>query len=186
MRQRTKKQKRLLNDIINLILLIAAFGGWYYSQTLKGAIISFAIAIAIILLFSIWRSHVFNQRMKESGIEMIDQMTGVQFEEYVSVLFKNQGYSVQATPITGDYGADVILKKNKETIVVQAKRYKNNVGVKAVQEIIPAMKMYHATEAWVITNSYYTQQALTLAKRNKVRMINRDELIRMSVEMKRK
>lgn len=77
-------------------------------QTLKGAIISFSIAIAIILLFSIWQSHVYNQRMKESGIDMIDQMTGIQFEEYVSVLFKHQGYSVQIPPITGDYGADVI------------------------------------------------------------------------------
>lgn len=186
MRRRTKKQQRQVDDIIKLLLLIAAFGGWYYTKSLTGAIISFCVAIAIIVIFSLWRSYVFNQRIKVSGIDTIDQMTGVQFEEYISVLFKNQGYRVDATPITGDYGADAILKKDKKVIVVQAKRYKKNVGVRSVQEIIPAMKMYKATDAWVITNSYFTKQALTLAKQNNVRMIDRDELIEMSIQMKKK
>lgn len=44
--------------------------------------------------------------------------------------------------------------------------------------------MYNATVAWVITNSTYTKQALILAKKNHVRMIERDELIKMSLDMK--
>ena len=123
--------------------------------------------------------------MKQSGIAAIDQMTGIQFEEYVGVLFTSQGYSVKYTPATGDYGADVILKKGQDVIVVQAKRYKSTVGVKAVLEVIPAIKMYKATAAWVITNSTYTKQTLTLAKHNQVRMIDREALIQMSIEMKR-
>jgi len=111
-------------------------------------------------------------------------MTGRQFEEFVGTLFASQGYSVKYTPTTGDYGADVILKKGQEVVVVQAKRYKQSVGVKAVQEVIPAIKMYKATAAWVVTNSTYTKQALTLASSNQVRMIDREELIRMSIEMK--
>ena len=43
--------------------------------------------------------------------------------------------------------------------------------------------MYKADSAWVITNSIYTKQALTLAKKNYVRMIDRDELIQMSLKM---
>lgn len=45
---------------------------------------------------------IIQNRMKLSGIDAIDDMTGVQFEEYVSVLFKHQGYKVESTPITGD------------------------------------------------------------------------------------
>lgn len=52
-----------------------------------------------------------------------------------------------------------------------------------MQEVIPAIKMYNATAAWVITNSYYTKQALTLAKQNSVRMIDRDELVSMSIKI---
>ena len=121
--------------------------------------------------------------MQQSGIAEIDQMSGRQFEEYVGTLFQQQGYKVSYTSTTGDFGADLILNKGKETIVVQAKRYKNAVGVKAVQEVIPSMSMYNAGTAWVISNSTYTRQALTLAKKNHVRMIDRDALIQMSLEM---
>lgn len=53
------------------------------------------------------------------------------------------------TPTTGDYGADFILKKGQGVIVVRAKRYKQKIGVKADQEVIPTLKMYEATAAWV-------------------------------------
>ena len=43
--------------------------------------------------------------------------------------------------------------------------------------------MYKADSAWVITNSIYTKQALTLAKKNHVGMVDRDELIQMSLKM---
>lgn len=72
---------------------------------------------------------------------------------------------------------DVDELEGKEVIVVQAKRYKRTVGIKAVQEVIPAVKMYNA---WVVSNSYYTKAAVKLAKHNGVRMIDREELIQMS------
>ena len=84
-----------------------------------------------------------------------------------------KGYDVELTPYVGDYGADLVLKERGKKIVVQAKRYQSSVGVKAVQEIIPAMNVYGADEAWVVTNSYFTKQALTLAKANRVKMVDR-------------
>ena len=39
--------------------------------------------------------------------------------------------------------------------------------------------MYDADEAWVVTNSYFTKQALKLAEINEVYLIDRDELIDM-------
>ncbi|MFJ7933243.1 restriction endonuclease [Sporosarcina sp. NPDC096371] len=184
MRNRTKKEQKQLDEMISLLILVAGIAGWYLTGTLKGAGIVAGIGIGIVLSFSIWRSQRFKKRMQQSGIYDIDKMTGRQFEEYVGTLFVSRGYKVIYTPTTGDYGADLILKKEKDVIVVQAKRYKQTVGVKAVQEVIPSMRMYDATAAWVITNSTYTKQAQTLAKRNHVRMIDREELISMSIEMK--
>lgn len=78
---------------------------------------------------------------------------------------------------TGYFGADVILKAKDKKIIVQAKRYKKNVGVKAVQEIAAAKNYYNADECWVITNSFFTKQAKTLANSNQVRLIDRKQLI---------
>ncbi|MEG0473449.1 MAG: restriction endonuclease, partial [Solibacillus sp.] len=39
------------------------------------------------------------------------------------------------------------------------------------------VKMYNATEAWVVTNSHFTKQAKKLADINGVYLIDRDELI---------
>ncbi|WP_342591586.1 restriction endonuclease [Paenibacillus shirakamiensis] len=71
-------------------------------------------------------------------------------------------------------------------MVVQAKRYSKNVGLKAVQEVQGAKAHYKASEAWVVTNSDYTQQAYNLAKSNQVKLINRDQLIEQLLQMKSK
>lgn len=184
MRNRTKKEQKALDELLYLLVVVAGLVGWYITGTLKGVGVAIGIGIGLLVLVSMWRSNRFKKRLQQSGIAEVDRMTGWQFEEYAGTLFVSQGYEVEYTSTTGDYGADLILKKGQDVIVVQAKRYKQTVGVKAVQEVIPSMKMYHATAAWVITNSTYTKQALTLAKRNQVRMIERDELIRMSIEMK--
>ncbi|MFJ7972851.1 restriction endonuclease [Psychrobacillus sp. NPDC096389] len=183
MRNRTKKEQKRIDELARFILIVAALIGWYTTKTLIGTGIAIGIGLAVMILLAGWRAASFRKRMQQSGIAEIDQMSGMQFEEYVGSLFQHQGYKVSYTSTTGDFGADLILNKGKETIVVQAKRYKNSVGVKAVQEVIPSMNMYNASAAWVITNSVYTKQALILAKKNKVRMIDRDELIQMSLEM---
>lgn len=184
LRNRTKKEQKAIDDLLRFLVIVAGLIGWYMTGTLKGAGIAVGIGLGIIILVTVWRTKRFKRRIEQSGISEIDQMTGQQFEEYVGALFASQGYDIKYTPATGDYGADLILRKGQEAIVVQAKRYKQSVGVKAVQEVVPAIRMYNATAAWVVTNSTYTKQSLTLAKQNHVRMIDRYELIQMSLIMK--
>ncbi|WP_430786940.1 restriction endonuclease [Virgibacillus flavescens] len=116
-------------------------------------------------------------RLKKSGMLDVDEMPGRKFEEYLQVLLRSRGYKASLTPETGDYGADLILSTQKKKIIVQAKRYKKNVGIKAVQEIASAKSHYRAEECWVITNSFFTQAAKNLALSNKVRLIDRNELM---------
>jgi restriction system protein len=117
------------------------------------------------------------KRLISADISDIDQMAGNQFEEYLSILFSNMGYRVEDTPTSGDYGADLILKKGRKKIAVQAKRYSSNVGISAVQEVIGAKNYYKANEIWVVTNSYFTKAAVNLGNANNVRLINRDQLL---------
>jgi len=141
LRNRTKKEQKTLDDLLRFLVLIAGLVGWYTTGTLKGVGIAVGIGFGVIILVTLWRAKRFKRRLEQSGISAVDQMTGRQFEEYVGTLFASQGYDINYTPATGDYGADLILKKGQEAIVVQAKRYKQTVGVKAVQEVIPAIKM---------------------------------------------
>lgn len=69
------------------------------------------------------------------------------------------------------------------SVVVQAKRHSKNVGINAAQEAQAAIAHYKAQEAWVVSNRTYTNPAIQLADANGVRLIDRDELIKMVLQM---
>ncbi|MBW8351673.1 restriction endonuclease [Bacillus sp. IITD106] len=129
------------------------------------------------LLFALIVNILREQKLRRSGILEVDKMKGRKFEEYLQALLKAKGYFVQLTPASGDYGADLILTTKGKKIKVQAKRYKKNVVLKAVQEIASAKSHYNADECWVITNSFFTEQAKKLAKSNQVRLVDRKLLM---------
>lgn len=121
------------------------------------------------------------RQKKASGIEDIDKMTGVQFENRLQSLFASMGYLVQGTPASGDQGLDLILKRDGKTIGVQAKRYAQDqtVGNAAVQEVIAGKIYYDCDEGWVVTNCKFTESARALAKKADIRLIDRDQLIKL-------
>jgi restriction endonuclease Mrr len=107
----------------------------------------------------------------------IDNLSGNEFEEYLVNLFENLGYNVEHTPASNDYGADLVVSKGSERTVIQAKRYSNTVGISSVQEVIGAKNYYQATKCLVVTNNYFTPNAIELAKCNDVELWDRDILI---------
>jgi len=117
------------------------------------------------------------KRLAASGIADIDTMDGKAFEEYLEVLFGKLGYKVERTRYVGDYGADLITRKDGVKTVIQAKRYGKAVGIKAVQEAVAAKGMYDCSEAMVVTNSTFTRAAAELARANRVVLWDRDRLV---------
>lgn len=112
-------------------------------------------------------------------INDIDQMNGYTFETFLGKLFTNMGYLVKHTKLSGDQGADLIVSKNCETFVLQAKKYSSKVNNKAVQEVTAAIKHYHADGGLVVTNSGFTDSAILLAHSNDISLIGREKLIRL-------
>jgi len=106
----------------------------------------------------------------------INKMSGIEFENYVSTLLKNNGFNVSGTPTTGDQGADLIATKDGVTFIIQVKRHAKSVGNKAVQEVVAALNYYKGDKASVVTNSTFTTSARNLAKRNNVILVSRREL----------
>ena len=109
-------------------------------------------------------------------IDNIDEMTGIEFEHFLCKLFNEDGYNATLTKASNDQGADLILEKNGERIVVQAKRYFSAVSNTAIQEVVAAKAFYKCEQCMVVTNSYFTKSAIILAMSNKVTLYDREKL----------
>jgi restriction system protein len=134
----------------------------------------FGLFICVQIFLRIYKYY----RLLRSNIRKIDKMDGKEFEKYLELIFKNAGYKVINTPHSGDYGGDLLIEKKGEKSIVQAKRYQGLVGLKAVQEAYTSKNYYGCTSAIVITNSYFTKQAKTLAEANGVILWDRDILVK--------
>ncbi|AGF51690.1 sll1429 [Synechocystis sp. PCC 6803] len=125
------------------------------------------------------------QKLIESGMDSIDKMDGVDFEKVLLTHFTRMGYRGSLTQQTQDFGADLILMKDRKKYVIQAKRSASAVSVKAIQEILGAKGYYDADIAIVVTNNSYTENAKELAYRNKVELWDRDKLIEFILESRK-
>lgn len=170
---RTQQTRFLLYLIYFLILGILLLVG---KLKLNFAIILFLVVEIIFHKYKSWR----NKRFYHASINIVDKMTGEEFEEFLELHFKKEGYKIHLTPKTGDYGADLVVKKGREKIVVQAKRWNQNVGVEAVQQAVASIKYYKAHRAMVITNSSFTENARNLAKANNVTLIDRKDILKLT------
>jgi restriction system protein len=176
-KRRTKKQLRELENNIKLILLLIAGGSFYFTRSLPITTFIVAIAGLLMVIHALYKSKKEKERLRNSRIEEIDSMDGIQFEYYLKELYLSRGYGVEVTSASGDYGADLLLKKDGKKIVAQAKRYAKDVGIKAVQEVIGAKSYYQSDEAWVVSNSYFTKAARELAQKGNVLLVDRDGLM---------
>lgn len=132
------------------------------------------LILAAQYLFYRWKLN----RLAQSGIDEIDRMSGREFEQYLEALFTKLGYQVERTPYVGDYGADLVVRKEGVKTVIQAKRHKSRVGVKAIGEVLRAKGNYGCSSAMLITNSSFTRQAEEEARTHGIELWDRDELIR--------
>lgn len=147
------------------------------TKNFKQAGIFFFLFVIVIAIVAFLYKSATRKEYLNSGIEVVDKMSGEEFEEFLSVHFQKLGYKVDPTPTTNDYGADLILKKDNVKLVIQAKRWKTKVGIGAIQEIVAAIKYYNADKGVVISNNFFTKNAYELASRNNIELWNRNKLI---------
>ncbi|WP_139355939.1 restriction endonuclease [Clostridium felsineum] len=154
-----------LGNVRNVMLIVVAF---------------LFFIVLIKLLYKQFLNNRTSSKYLNSSINIVDKMTGEEFEEFLKAHFEKLGYKVELTPKTGDYGADLVLNRNGSKTVVQAKRWMNKVGIEAVQQVIGARAYYKVDKCLVVTNNYFTPNAINLAESNKdVELWDRKELISM-------
>lgn len=153
---------------------------------IKGFVLLLAGAFLLRLLIKYLARVIQRQRYLNSSIHKIDCMSGIQFEECLKAHFEKMGYKVRLTPKSGDYGVDLVCCKGKDKFVVQAKRYQGKIGISAVQQVIGGMRYYDSEKGMVVTNSYFTKNAVELAKRSNVILWDRNTLQKKIAVSKRR
>lgn len=119
--------------------------------------------------------HADNSQFSSSN--NYDYMDGHQFEYFCADILKKNGFTnVVVTQGSGDHGIDVLAEKDDITYAIQCKCYSDNIGNAAVQQAHTGKSLYHKDIAAVMTNRYFTSQAIEEAKTLGVKLWNRDKL----------
>lgn len=114
-----------------------------------------------------------------------EAMSGTEFEDYVARVARGCGVPVIMTPLTGDWGVDLILGRRPDRVAVQCKRLARPVGPGAVQEVVAGAPMQDCTRTMVVSNQGFTPAARRLAELHGCTLIGGSDLPRLRAEIRR-
>lgn len=145
-------------------------------KILLTAVVIIAIAgiVAVVLLL---------QKRRRHRPLIVDEMEGHEFEFYCADLLKDRGFSeVEVTSGSRDFGVDILAEKDGVTYAIQCKCYTTPVGVSAVQEVYAGRDYYGCMVGVVLTNQYFTEPAVDMAKKLQILLWDRGYLESMMEE----
>lgn len=93
-----------------------------------------------------------------------EAMSGLEFEDYVARVARSCGIPVIMTPLSGDWGVDLIVGTRPNRIAIQCKRQSRPVGPAAVQEVVAGAPMQDCVATMVVSNQTFTPAAVQLAE----------------------
>jgi hypothetical protein len=106
----------------------------------------------------------YEEAVREAGLQRRRQqeeywrsLSGREFESEMARLYRAVGYAVETTPVTGDEGADLLLRKDGELIVVQCKCQDAPVGPHIVRDLHGTMHHFHASQAFLDAPGGFTE-----------------------------
>lgn len=125
-------------------------------------------------------SFLVNSSTEQKPYNNFDYMDGHDFEYFCADVLKKNGFeNVEVTQGSGDHGIDILAEKDGITYSIQCKCYSSNIGNAAVQQAYTGKGFYHKDIAVVMTNRYFTTQAIEEAKELGVKLWDRDKLEEM-------
>lgn len=104
------------------------------------------------------------------------ELSPFEFENLVNNLFDRIGFDSKSTQASRDGGVDVVAFDPRPIlggkVVIQAKRYKNVVGVSAVRDLYGTMINEGANKGILVTTSHYGKDAYEFAKDKPIELID--------------
>jgi restriction system protein len=121
------------------------------------------------------------------GLEGLDERPNVmdlspsEFEALVTNLFARMGLDAKLTRSSRDGGVDCVAFDPRPVlggkVVIQAKRYRNTVGVSAVRDLYGTMLNEGANKGILVTTAGYGPDAFTFAKDKPIELIDGGNLL---------
>lgn len=119
---------------------------------------------------------ILNINLQEQ-LSKVDMLEGIEFEKYIGQMLKKIGFTnVVITKGSGDFGADIIAEKENERYAFQCKRFSTAIGPKPIGEVLRGMNKYNCTKGIVVTNNYFTKQAIEEAEVSAIELWDREKL----------
>ena len=104
------------------------------------------------------------------------ELNPFEFENLVSNLFGKMGLEVKQTRSSKDQGVDAVAYDTRPIlggkVVIQAKRYKNVVGVSAVRDLYGTMMNEGANKGILVATSHYGPDAYDFCKDKPIELID--------------
>ena len=140
-----------LDEIILLIAItVLGYGIWWIFRG--------------VYLVITYKERKLKKEYKEYLLEVTDinSLDDRDFEIFCAEVFQKQGFKVELTSKTNDYGRDIILNGS---IYVECKRFNENgsVGRPILQKLLGSMDMFNINKGIVITTGKYTNTAIETA-----------------------
>lgn len=190
--RRYRRRKGSDNFAEIIALAVFALFGYFFQfnvDVLRQYSVFAAFALFVMLL-SIMAVALYVRKRRQDklkALEMIDvaKMSGREFEEYLAFLLRSQGYTnTRVTSYQGDFGADIVASRDGKKYAIQAKRYRDLVGVDALYQCFGGQKYYRWDVAMVVTNADFTKQAYQLADKSKTMLVNGSVLADWILQLK--
>ena len=109
-----------------------------------------------------------------------------EFEGLITNLFDAMGLNTRQTQASRDGGVDCVAFDPRPVfggkVVIQAKRYKNTVGVSAVRDLFGTMQNEGATKGILVTTSGYGNAAFEFAKGKPLELLDGGNLLHLLKE----
>lgn len=144
-----------------------------------------AIAVAVPLLVAAAPGFLLGALRGMASSAPADDMSGTEFEDHIAHIARSCGVPVIMTPLTGDWGVDIIIGDRPDRVAVQCKRQSRPVGASAVQEVVAGAPMQDCVRTMVVTNNEFTSAARKLAERHGCELVGGQDLPRLRSTIRR-
>jgi hypothetical protein len=156
--------------------VIAWVCGADWRLSLTAAVIGPGLAAVLPRFLRAVVSGALTQGRREDAVGRTAAMSGTDFEDYVADIARSCGVPVIMTPLSGDWGVDLIVGRRPARLAVQCKRFSRPVGPSAVQEVVAGAPMQGCTQTMVVSNQEFTPAARRLAELHGCELVGGSQL----------
>lgn len=117
---------------------------------------------------------------RQRNIHMIRRLCRREFEHYIAVAYRRQGYLVQQAATGADSGIDLILRRALEKYYVRCRHWQSRrVGVGVVRELHACVMAGQADGGFVVTTGHFSRAAKSFAATTCIQLVDGEQLAQL-------